>query len=60
MSTFGGGHDICIDIDCAANTNGSFSNFNHSYEAPSGIDTKTYLAGSYNFKVQEIEYFKII
>ena len=60
MSTFGGGHDLCIDIDCIGTTNGSYSNLGHSYEAPNGNDARTNLAGSYNFTLQEIEVFKII
>jgi hypothetical protein len=60
MSTFGGGHDLCIDIDCAGNTNGCYSKLGHSYEVPNGNDAHTYLAGSYNFTLQEIEVFKII
>ena len=56
--TFGGGHDLYIASD-ANNNNTSNSNFGHTYELPPG-QTNTFLIGSKNFKVLEIEVFQII
>ena len=63
MSTFGGGHDLYISDDC--NTNNSYSDLGHSYESPNGYaygsnEARNYLAGSFNFTVNEIEVFKLI
>jgi hypothetical protein len=58
---FGGGHDISICSGC--NTlNSNYTNFGHTYDstsvAPYGnVLTKSFLAGSYNFMVSEIEIF---
>ena len=43
----------------------SFSNLGYTYELPDGIlleteESKSYLAGSFKFKVLEIEVFKIL
>jgi hypothetical protein len=58
--TFGGGHDIYISNDAASNTN-SYTNFNHYYQAPSGVsDTNTILAGTRNFQPSEVEVFHIV
>ena len=59
---FGGGYDICIYDNC----NTSTSNFcqpnnpgGSSYALPPGADN-TFLAGSYNFTVTEIEVYQVI
>ena len=59
--TFGGGFDIYISHNANANTN-SYSNFAHTYGPPSGYSygstkVKNLLAGSYNFKPNEVETF---
>jgi hypothetical protein len=57
--TFGGGHDMFICTN--ANTAGSSrSNLGHSYQLPSGMDANTYLAGSSNFLLSELEVFLVI
>jgi hypothetical protein len=61
--TFGDGHDI--QIANASNTNTtSFSNFSYRYKLDgydNGSDeSNTFLAGSYNFQVSEIEVFQNI
>ena len=62
MSIYGD-DDLCIDNDCNVNTK-SYSNLGHSYEsngyAYKSKEARSYLAGSYKFKVLEIEVFKII
>ena len=58
MSTFGGGADIYI-CDQANTSNSSYCEINNTcYEFPQGKD-KTWLAGSYNFKVLEIEVYTV-
>ena len=58
--TFGRGHDIYISNDAASNTY-SYTDFNHTYQAPSGVsDTSTILAGTYKFQPSEIEVFYIV
>lgn len=57
MSTFGEGHDIFI-YDQANTNNSSASNLGTTYEIPQGKDN-TWLAGSYNFKVLEIEVYTV-
>ena len=58
--TFGGGHDLCIYNNAASNTN-SYTHFNYTYQAPSGVsDTSTILAGTYNFQPSEIEVFYMV
>ena len=60
--TFGGGHDIHISNNANAGT-GSYSNFAHTYQPPNGynsygsVKAKNLLAGSYNFKPNEVETF---
>lgn len=59
--TFGGGHDIYIANSAGSNRN-SYCNLGHSYVQPAGYiysasDTKSLLAGSYNFQPQELEVF---
>jgi hypothetical protein len=58
---FGGGNDLFICGDSDIN-NQSYSNLGHSFQCPPGItygSTQAYsfLAGSYNFLVSEIEVF---
>ncbi|CDW73378.1 tldc domain-containing protein [Stylonychia lemnae] len=60
---FGGGCDIYISNDCNINQS-SNSNLGHTYMAPQGFKKddqfcKDYLAGSYNFKVIEIEVYSV-
>jgi hypothetical protein len=57
MCTFGGGHDLHI-CDQANTNNSSYTNHGSTYEIPSGKD-KNWLAGSYNFKVIEIEVYTV-
>ena len=54
--TFGGGHDFYI----CSNSNGSnssYSNLHYTYECPPNVTANTFLAGSYNFYVNELEVF---
>ena len=52
--TFGGGYDIYIANNANSNTD-SYTNFGHSYSAPSGVqDKKTILAGTYKFTPDEV------
>lgn len=53
---FGGGHDFCISSNSNANTN-SYSNLSNTYECPPNVTARTFLAGSYNFYVNELEVF---
>jgi len=57
--TFGGGHDIYLVDSLNAS---SYSNFKHSYGKNDTIegDSKSYLAGSYNFTPKEVEVYKVI
>jgi hypothetical protein len=57
--TFGSGHDLRIANDAKSNTN-SYTNFGHTYQAPSGYtygqaNTQSLLAGSYHFTPSEVE-----
>ena len=45
--------------DCNKNTS-SYSNGNHTYELPQGVDNNTFFAGSHNFTVKEIEVYSVI
>ena len=59
--TFGGGHDIYIANNANSNKN-SYSNFCHTYRAPSGYNygssnTQALLAGSYKFTPSEVEVY---
>lgn len=59
--TFGGGNDIWIYDNCNTYTD-NYCNPNHgdsSYALPPGADN-TFLAGSYNFTVTEIEVYQVI
>ncbi len=57
---FGGGHDLHIADKSNTNIN-SFSNLAHSYIHPDyrfgTNEAKSFLAGSYNFQVSEIEVY---
>jgi hypothetical protein len=59
--TFGTGHDICIADSCDKST-ASFSYLGTTYEHPeylnNSVQAKTFLAGSYYFKVAEIEVYQ--
>ena len=60
---FGAGHDIILYNDCN-NNNNSYCNPGNSYEVPVGLTyntdpSKNYMAGTYNFKVKEIEVFQV-
>ena len=55
--TFGGGHDICVANNAAHNAH-SYTNFGHSFLAPSEVKEKvTVLAGTYHFTPNEVEVF---
>jgi len=59
--TFGGGHDIYIANNAASNTN-SYADLGHTYSPPPGNSyhstfTKSFLAGSYHFRPDEVEVF---
>jgi hypothetical protein len=57
---FGKRHDIHIYSDAGSNTN-SHTNFNQSYQAPSGVsDASTILAGTQYFQPSEIEVLHIV
>lgn len=54
--TFGGGHDLFITS--GPNTdNNSYSNLNSTYECPPNMVADSFLAGSYNFYIHELEVF---
>jgi hypothetical protein len=64
MSWFGIA-DLSFSDDCYEKPNGGYSNIGNSYLAPEGIkydtyESKSYLAGARNFKVEEIEVYKVI
>ena len=55
--TFGGGHGICV-ANNAAHIAHSYTNFGHSFLAPSEVKEKvTVLAGTYHFTPNEVEVF---
>ena len=55
--TFGGGHDIYIG-DTAAHNAHSYTEFGHSFLAPSEVEEKdTVLAGTHYFTPDEVEVF---
>ena len=58
--TFGGGHDLYICSNCNT-ANSNYSNFPYSYECPNYVNNgnSDYLAGGYNFKVEEIEVYAV-
>jgi hypothetical protein len=64
LAGFGRGHDFRISSQSNLN-NQSYSNFGYTYQLPEGIsinseDAKSYLAGSYQFKIIEIEVYKVV
>ena len=54
--TFGGGHDLKIGNDGNTNTD-SYSQLDHTYECPPHAANTTFLVGSKNFTVDEVEVF---
>ena len=60
--TFGGGHDIYV-CNNSNNTNSCYSNYGYSYETKgmtySSTQAQSHLAGSYNFKTEEVEVFQL-
>ena len=61
---FGFGKDLVIADDCNLNSK-SFCDLGDTYEELEGMlygfdKARSHLAGSYNFKVQEIEIYQII
>lgn len=64
LVAFGRGHDFRISSNCHLN-NESYSNFGYTYQLPDNVamnteEAKSYLAGSYQFKVVEIEVYKVV
>ena len=61
--TFGGGYDIFISNDANKNEE-SYSKLDYSYKHPSYMygsnEAKTFLAGSFHFKLSEIEVYRKI
>ena len=61
--TFGGGHDLYVALDSSY----AYSNLGHSYQLPSflanyGVNSQqaqSFLAGSYNFQLVEVEVYQI-
>jgi hypothetical protein len=62
---FGGGHDIYVSDNCAANVSSHAAHFGHTYANDTGVaprDSNGYsmfFAGSSHFQVKEIEVFEI-
>ena len=61
MSWFGIA-DLSFSDDCFLRQNGGYSNIGNSYKAPGDIkyntlESKSYLAGARNFRVEEIEVY---
>lgn len=64
MVAFGRGHDFRVSSNCNVNSE-SYSNFGYTYQLPDGMqmnseEAKSYLAGAYQFKVTEIEIYKVV
>ena len=64
INIYGEGFDYAISKDCDKNER-SQSKIGKTFKAPEGItfnteQSKSYLAGSYNFKVKEVEAYKVI
>jgi hypothetical protein len=55
--TFGGGADLHI-CNYANSTKGSYSNLGHSYQHPQPSEGRSYLAGSPEFQLSEIEVYQ--
>jgi hypothetical protein len=59
--TWGGGHDLHINTNMQSNSNySSPSNYTQAASGYTGYLSQEFLAGSYNFMVEEIEVFKVI
>lgn len=61
---FGRGHDFRISDNCNIN-NESYSNFGYTFSLPEGMvlnsdEAKSYLAGTYQYKVIEVEVYKVV
>ena len=61
--TFGGGKDLNLYNNCQS-TNENYANLGHTYSLPNNIsydtnDSKSYLAGSCKFEVEEYEVFLV-
>ena len=59
--TFGGGYDMSISNNTRSNSN-TYSDLGHSYSPPGGYSyrssfARTFLAGTYRFKPDEVETF---
>jgi hypothetical protein len=55
LPTWGGGHDLGLYNNCTT-SNSNYSNLDHTYENPNvGVSKNEVLAGSYNFKVEDLE-----
>lgn len=66
MGVFGNnfGWDLCIFNNCNTNSQ-NYSNLGYAYQLPKGLnsetdESKSYLAGAFNFQVEEYEVYKII
>lgn len=64
MVAFGKGHDIKISSNCNFNSE-SYTNMGHTYQLPAGVfvnseEAKSYLGGAFNFKVIEIEVYRVV
>ena len=57
--TFGTGNDIRV-VDRCNSTDKNYCNGNQTYELPAGVNPDTYIAGTHNFKVKEIEVYSVI
>jgi hypothetical protein len=55
--TFGGGHDIYV-CDNANSTENSYSDLGREYQHPQPSEGRSYLAGSYQFQLSEIEVYQ--
>jgi len=56
---FGRGYDISIWQNGNTTASGSHSNGNNTFELPTGVDPRSYLAGSYTFSVTEMEVYAL-
>jgi len=56
--TFGGGHDIYIELN--GKLENSYSSGDYTYELPPGIDGNLYFAGAKKFTPKEIEVYTVI
>mmetsp|Transcript_32027 Transcript_32027/g.88488 ORF Transcript_32027/g.88488 Transcript_32027/m.88488 type:complete len:731 (+) Transcript_32027:106-2298(+) len=56
--TFGGGYDMHIADSANMNSN-SYANIGHTYHCPPGQTGRTFVTGTENFQVQEVEVFRV-